>query len=585
MDEKKTKSDDELLELIDATCDDRCDGEAVERLECLLRDEPDAVRTYVSYRDMHATLRWLTAPNGRTGTGSATGGVPHELHRPSSWMGRAWERGRYLTLAVAASLLLCCFSFWSGVHWADAAVDADHRNAANQGRSGAPDRGSATLGVARITGLVDCRWSKGQRPFQFGNWIASGDRVELTDGLLQLTFDSGAKVIIQGPVRFVPQSGMEARLDYGKLSAVVSESARGYTVKTPTAEVVDLGTEFALEVEGSGVTELHVLEGDVVARSRRPDGRLHGEAIQAGKHQALRFGKRPKAVERISADPGRFARQITPQLTREELPPLPVTDDLRFWVAADLLVSRRAGYVSAWRDVCVGDNQVGNDACQFVEDAQPLWIADASDGRPAIRFNGRSTRLTTDAFATGDQVSVFVVCSPDPSGQSNLQRGGQLVNFGGKAPTIEMTVHDDHTAYAGLWAANAVGQEITTGVIDEQRITPGTPSVLCYVYDGGADRAELWVNGHSNGSVPAPLSAKTTSTRTLGGHGLPEFTNRFYRGDLFEVLIYDAALDDAQRGAVIDYLRMRYSIGPSLDGASQAERSDVTLELRGGSAI
>jgi len=556
----------ELFELFEATCNGRCDEAMQARLEGLLLTDPELVRTYVQYCDMHATLRWLAAPVQCLSTDEESARRIAELLHPSAWSRLKQGLNRHSFLVLAASMLLALFSFWFGSHlassgnWPFSHLAITTGDGSIQVEQAVADS-VASGGVARITGLVDCHWGEGQPTFQFGDLVTGGGRVTLEEGLLQLTFNSGAKVIIQGPASFVAESAMNARLEHGKLSAIVSESARGYTVKTPTAEVVDLGTEFALEVEADGATELHVLEGDVIARQLRSEGELHGEAIQARKSQALRFGNQAENVIRIAANPDRFIRQITPKLTSEELPPLPVVDTLKFWVAADLLVTRRDGHVSAWRDVCIGDNQTSNDACQFSEDQQPSWVADAGNGKPAIRFNGSSNRLTTDEFSTGDQVSIFVAFIPSRSGQNYIIHGGQLVNFGGFAPTIEICVHADRSIYSGLWAANAFGQEVTTGVVRDQTVELGVPSVLCYVYDVDADRAELWLNGYSTGSVPAPLRAKTKSTRTLGGHGDEENKFRFYQGDIQEVLIYDSALSAVDRTAVTDYLQLRYRAG------------------------
>lgn len=553
---------DELLNLLDAKCSGQDGDSNNARLEdLLLSDDPEIARTYVKYCDMHATLRWLTTPDDFLDTRLESKQRLSNMVHPTVWSKCKQAFGRPGLLMLAASLLFAFFAFWAGANFASL-DELGAQQIASDGNdqlylSDLPNL-TATQGIARITGLVDCQWLDGQKQFSFGSLLSSGERVALQEGLLQLTFDSGAKVIIQGPASFVPHSAMEARLEHGKLSALVTESARGYTVKTPTAEVVDLGTEFAMEVESDGATELHVLEGDVVARLLRSDGELHGEAIQARKSQALRFANESEDVVRMVANPSRFVRQITPKLTSEELPPLPIVSDLKLWVAADLLVTRRDGHVSAWRDVCIGDNQIGNDACQFVEDSQPLWIADAGNGLPAIRFNGSSDRLITDAFSTGNQVSIFVAFVPSIDGQLNKDRGGQLVNFGGFAPTIELSVHNDRRVYSGLWAANAFGKELCTGVIDTQKIEIGAPNVVCYIYDAEADRAEQWINGQSTGSVPAPLDAKTDSTRTLGGHGDANTKFRYYQGDIQEVLIYDAALDGEQRSAVDEYLQLRY---------------------------
>jgi hypothetical protein len=547
----------ELRELINAMCDGLANRDVVQRLEEQLGNDPDAVRGFVEYLDMHAALRWLVAPVSMP---------DDQLVHPSASVDRPkslpWRLARSINqhgLAVlAASLLLCVLTFLLGNLGSSIGFLAEGGARLDPGASGID---SNDIGVARITGLVDCKWKTSHEKLDFGQAIPSGQSIELTQGLLQFTFDSGAKVIMQGPARFTPQSGMDAQLAHGKVSAVVPERARGYTVTTPTAEIVDLGTEFAVDVDENGTTEVHVLDGDVVARGRLPDGKLRGEAVHARKSDALRFVSHVEDIGRMAAQPEKFARHITPKLTEEELPPLPVVHDLELWVAADLLVNRDdTGRVSAWRDICIGDNQAANDACQFLRDNQPMWVADSGLGQPSIRFNGDSTRLFTDAISTGNRVSMFVVCAPSANGQNATRWGGQLLNFGGQAPTIELAVHHDQRVYSGLWAANAVGIEVVTGEVLSKRTIAGPRYVLSYTYDMDLERAELWVNGESQGTATASLSPQISGPRTIGGHGYHDYVEAFYRGDIYEVLIYDTAIDDSERSLLTDYLCERYHI-------------------------
>lgn len=568
------KDHDNLLDLIDAACKEDCDQELIAKLEQRLQSDPEAVKHYVRYRSMHASLFWLTAADGDANDcqGTAQSIVREALPSEQTAEPRAGKSsasswlGKNIHLAIAASLLFVALGFVSGQFWqADATVRASQDQSDGSSEldtlvAGGTGQGDANLQeVARITGLVDCRWVDEDEPIFFGKSIQSGDKIEISAGLVQLTFSQGAKVIVQGPASFVPESIKQASLEYGKLSAMVPVQARGYTVTTPTAQIVDLGTEFALDVAINGITEVHVLQGDVVARRRLPDGQLRGGAVHARKLDAVRFENDQDEAKWIDAEPDKFARQITPTLTNEELPPLPVTHDLKLWVAADLLVSRdSANRVSAWRDVCVGDNQIGNDACQFSDDEKPAWVKDAGFGKPAIRFNGESTRLTTDVFSTGNQVTTFVAFRGAVDGQRESFWGGHLLNFGGYAPTIELAVRNSNKVVSGLWAANAVGTGINVGVIKNGKIERGVPQIVCYSYNLSTDIAEQWLNGESQGQDPASLSARTNSTRTIGGHGRPDIRGAFFKGDIYEVLIYDVALADAERTQVNDYLAERH---------------------------
>jgi hypothetical protein len=547
----------ELSDLVNAMCDGGGDPDIVNRLEAQLRSDPEAVECYVYYFDMHANLRWLAAPSGLPTSNMLELG-PADKHPelfPWRLVNIVNQHGLFV---LAASVLVCLGAYWLGAHLSPVSQVAGTEEIQDDD---AQSLTAADGAVARITGLVDCKFQAGQKELAFGQAIPSGQRINLAQGLLQFTFDSGAKVVLQGPATFTPQSGMDAELALGKVSAVVPEPARGYTVTTPTAEIVDLGTEFGLDVEEDGSTELHVLEGDVVARRRQADGNLLGEAVHGRKLDAYRFESEGESVERMSAEPEKFVRDISPQLTEEELPPLPVKQDLELWMAADLLVNRdEAGLVSSWGDICVSDNQTANDACQFLKDDQPVWIDDTGSGQPALRFNGKSTRLYTDAISTGDQVTLFVACAPSSDGQNATRWGGQLLNFGGQAPTIELAVHHDQVVYSGLWAADAVGVKVIMGEVKSERILAGPRYVFAYTYDREADHAELWINGESQGTAFASLGCEITGPRTIGGHGFYDYDGAFYRGDIYEVLIYDTAFEQSDVQQVNDYLIERYHI-------------------------
>ncbi len=224
--------------------------------------------------------------------------------------------------------------------------------------------------VGRITGMVDCRGQKvvkekvqGLTPPLLQSSLASGDRFVLTSGLLEITYDTGAKVILQGPCRFEVESRDSGYLSFGKLTArlekrgegrgerkkkvasgqqlvasgqwpVASEEGSGvrgqgagvanhkseiinhkslgpqfpvpvFTVRTPSAVVTDLGTEFAVEVEDEKTSNIFVFTGSVnVTDLHHAEGQLAraGEAVFINRH-----AKRHVKLARL---PDRFVREI-----------------------------------------------------------------------------------------------------------------------------------------------------------------------------------------------------------------------------------------------------------------------------------
>lgn len=93
-------------------------------------------------------------------------------------------------------------------------------------------------------------------------WLQPG-RFELTEGVAEIAFTSGARVFLEGPAVLHLERPGRAFLESGRLSAEVPKAASGFVVNTPRVNVVDIGTRFGVAVEPSGDTEVHVLEGVV----------------------------------------------------------------------------------------------------------------------------------------------------------------------------------------------------------------------------------------------------------------------------------------------------------------------------------
>ena len=190
--------------------------------------------------------------------------------------------------------------------------------------------------VGRITGMADCRWADlGSVPH--GNAVSLGGKFALASGLMEITYDSGAKVILQGPCTYEVESAASGFLALGKLTARVEtkgEGGRGkaeeagnsksevrnpkspfllppspFIVKTPTAVVTDLGTEFGVEVEKGGQTQARVFRGKVQLRRIDAEGPAGQTAILAA-GQTARCGGGPIVVAPASENSTRFVRAL-----------------------------------------------------------------------------------------------------------------------------------------------------------------------------------------------------------------------------------------------------------------------------------
>jgi hypothetical protein len=184
--------------------------------------------------------------------------------------------------------------------------------------------------VARITAMVDCEWegagsaeqdSGANQKSEIRNpnsLLRLGDRLALRSGLLEITYKTGAKVILQGPAVYEVEAENGGLLSRGTLTGkATSARSHGLTIRSPTATVVDLGTEFGVDVADESSTTVHVFAGSVNVVGC-PTGA--SKTIAAGETMHVHSGV-----------PGRVERETTPKnfirVVPLTLPQLPLTDN------------------------------------------------------------------------------------------------------------------------------------------------------------------------------------------------------------------------------------------------------------------
>ena len=106
-------------------------------------------------------------------------------------------------------------------------------------------------------------WESGELPTADGSRLGRGT-LRLVEGLATLRFDSGAEVILEAPASLTLVDSMNCELSKGTAVSDIPDSALGFRIKTPSADVVDYGTRFAVSVhENTGETHTQVMEGRV----------------------------------------------------------------------------------------------------------------------------------------------------------------------------------------------------------------------------------------------------------------------------------------------------------------------------------
>ena len=255
-------TDNERVEL-NELCSERVDGTISEarqrRLEKLLLCSEEARRFYVRAMAMSASLFQYA------GEMQGEAAEPLNVIRPARW--RRLLAPLAAAAVVIAGLLAARFL---PVQRADQSGD------------------EAQETVARLSGAKDCKWV-GDAPAS-GDDLTRGRRLELKSGFAEVTFDSGAQLVIEGPASVDLRSEWEAVLHRGSLKANVPPEAAGFRVTNAAVEVVDLGTEFSMTAEEGGAAEVFVLKGAVEVHPRDGHGDLLAKSVLR-ENQARRFAR------------------------------------------------------------------------------------------------------------------------------------------------------------------------------------------------------------------------------------------------------------------------------------------------------
>jgi hypothetical protein len=171
--------------------------------------------------------------------------------------------------------------------------------------------------VAEVAYSVDALWGGAELPDENG-WLPAGF-VQLKRGQAEIRFSSGAVAALKAPAEFKAVSSEEAVLKSGALTARVDGTKTKFRVHTPTAEVIDLGTEFGLSVADSGETDVAVFDG-LVDICSDPKPLPQPTANVAGAESAS-TPRRLSAGEALRVDwQGKFRRITT--VTDKSFPPL-----------------------------------------------------------------------------------------------------------------------------------------------------------------------------------------------------------------------------------------------------------------------
>jgi hypothetical protein len=125
-------------------------------------------------------------------------------------------------------------------------------------------RANAEPVIASFGAMKDPLWASPEMVFHRGDAIGAGQILELFAGSAEVYFGSGAKVTLYAPCIFQVTSENSAFLTFGQVKARAdTREAKGFTLQTRTARMVDVGTEFVASAAADGESRVEVTSGEV----------------------------------------------------------------------------------------------------------------------------------------------------------------------------------------------------------------------------------------------------------------------------------------------------------------------------------
>ena len=250
---------DKDIELLESYCNESISDDDLQLLEQKLLDDPEfrkEARTYFSMDSFMQMDQDVPIPIDLIDNA--------KLHKPA-------ERSFFWPMAIAASL-----SFIAGILVLYAVGKVQDKQISQVDPVNSESEVKAT-GFAVVDKVVDVTWSSNSKSFSNGQAVGQ-ETLKLESGIIHLEFFCGASVIIEGPAEFDVNSSWEGFCRKGKLRANVPPAAHGFRIDTPKNKIIDLGTEFGVNV-GDSEESVVVFDGEIELHSQGKDMQL----LTAGK--------------------------------------------------------------------------------------------------------------------------------------------------------------------------------------------------------------------------------------------------------------------------------------------------------------
>jgi len=295
-----------LLDAIGNLCNGTIDEAEGRELDEMLASDAQARRVYTNYMWTHACLYAEGGSFHADDVAADHAELASQVDLHAEQAAAATSRSYKSWFAIAAAILgVAAFSSWATTRWSDRQVA--EQSSMTEKQLAFP----LAEAVARVTGTHNCIWRDARETVSYGSALYPGQRIELAEGLAEITFDDGATVLLEGPASFTVDSSNKVALLTGRLAAVVPQRAEGFHVRTTSLDVFDVGTEFGLVAQESGAAEVHVFNGLVKADVLDNQGRAL-RRLELNAAEAARINPLSTTVVEFPASDANFVRNIAP---------------------------------------------------------------------------------------------------------------------------------------------------------------------------------------------------------------------------------------------------------------------------------
>ena len=288
----------ELEILISKLHDGIANNEELRRIEDILSGDPDACEFYLDYTEL--CVQMDLELGARTPLEISNNATPIQISQSTSQFYKGQSTKQILSpswkplpwIAAAAVVLLFAGSLSFLINKRVSITPSEAKAVESETIT---HDGLAILMESVGANFVD----NGMQPTKTNGILYPGEII-LESGITAIEFYSGARVILEGPAILELTSENSAILREGRIRAQVPPQACGFSVSTPQIEVIDLGTEFGMNIEEDGhLTEVHCFSGlvDIYedAMSQNPKAL---RSLESG--EAVRI--QPNSIQKIPAN-------------------------------------------------------------------------------------------------------------------------------------------------------------------------------------------------------------------------------------------------------------------------------------------